>query len=555
MASRLVIWIRRLVQVACLLGFVFLFLQTEGRGNDDLGYPVRLVLDFSPLIVLATVLATWVVPVAYGAALVVLLVTLVGGRVFCGWLCPMGTIHHGLGVLARRFPGRIEGGWRRGKYLLLVFLLAAAGVSLQLVGVFDPLSFLIRSSAVAVNPVVNAVVETTFAVEAWLPRGAARDAVETAHRWVARHLLAFKPPRFDNALPIALLFIGVVALNFVEGRFWCRYVCPLGALLGLVGSRPLLRLRVDTEKCNGCGLCASVCPGRADPMATTTWRASECMMCGNCTAVCPRGASSFRVGSGDSVARPPLDLGRRRLVLTGVAGLVANPVLRITPLPHSGGPPSPLLIRPPGSCPEPEFLARCVKCGECLKVCLTNGLQPAGCEHGIEALWTPVLRPRLGYCEYRCTLCGQVCPTQAIKRLSLEEKVKTKIGLAMVDRSRCLPHAYATPCIVCEEVCPLPKKAIWVETMRERRFPCNNPMSTRRCASGAASARPSARSPISLPSGFRASARRGRPPISCCCSDGQTGGRLLTGRRGRCWRSLPAARICRDGGVADARNT
>jgi ferredoxin len=123
----------------------------------------------------------------------------------------------------------------------------------------------------------------------------------------------------------------------------------------------------------------------------------------------------------------------------------------------------PALIRPPGALPEREFLERCVRCGECMKVCLTHGLQPTLLEAGLEGLWTPRLVPRLGYCEYNCTLCGQVCPTQAIRRLPLEVKRRVRIGLAAIDTSRCLPYAFQTSCIVCEEHCPLPRKAIWFD--------------------------------------------------------------------------------------------
>jgi formate hydrogenlyase subunit 6/NADH:ubiquinone oxidoreductase subunit I len=100
-----------------------------------------------------------------------------------------------------------------------------------------------------------------------------------------------------------------------------------------------------------------------------------------------------------------------------------------------------------------------------MKVCTTNGLQPALFEAGLEGIWSPLLVPRLGYCEYRCTLCGQVCPTGAIRKLGMAEKEKVKIGLAMIDKGRCLPHAHATPCIVCEEVCPTSRKAVWFDTV------------------------------------------------------------------------------------------
>ncbi|MFN3396742.1 MAG: 4Fe-4S dicluster domain-containing protein [Thermodesulfovibrionales bacterium] len=159
-----------------------------------------------------------------------------------------------------------------------------------------------------------------------------------------------------------------------------------------------------------------------------------------------------------------LDLGRRRVFTSIASGIIALPFFRTNPLSkkeflnHR-------LIRPPGSIEEREFLKRCVKCGECMKVCITNGLQPTLLEAGLEGIWSPVLIPKIGYCEYRCTLCGQVCPTGAIKRLTLKEKERIKIGLAMIDKGRCLPYAHGRPCIVCEEVCPTPKKAIWFESV------------------------------------------------------------------------------------------
>jgi len=95
-----------------------------------------------------------------------------------------------------------------------------------------------------------------------------------------------------------------------------------------------------------------------------------------------------------------------------------------------------------------------------MKVCLTNGLQPVTLESGLEGLWTPQLVPEIGYCEYNCHLCGDVCPTQAIKKLSLEDKQKAKLGIAEIDKTMCIAWAENKECIVCEEHCPVPEKAI-----------------------------------------------------------------------------------------------
>jgi ferredoxin len=120
------------------------------------------------------------------------------------------------------------------------------------------------------------------------------------------------------------------------------------------------------------------------------------------------------------------------------------------------------LIRPPGAVEETEFLRRCTACGLCMKACVTGGLQPCWTEAGLEGLWTPRLVPQIGYCDFTCTRCGQVCPTGAIEPLSVEEKQQRKIGLAAFDVTRCIPYAYGRECMVCEEHCPIPGgKAIY----------------------------------------------------------------------------------------------
>jgi formate hydrogenlyase subunit 6/NADH:ubiquinone oxidoreductase subunit I len=157
-----------------------------------------------------------------------------------------------------------------------------------------------------------------------------------------------------------------------------------------------------------------------------------------------------------------LDLSRRSLITTSIAGIGGGFLFKVGGR-GQGKSFNPDLVRPPGAVGEDEFLARCVRCGECMKVCPTNAIQPTLFEAGLEGLWSPVLKMKLGYCEYECTLCTQVCPTDAIRELTVEEKKKIKIGLAFFDKNRCLPYASARSCIVCEEHCPTPKKAIWFE--------------------------------------------------------------------------------------------
>ncbi len=114
---------------------------------------------------------------------------------------------------------------------------------------------------------------------------------------------------------------------------------------------------------------------------------------------------------------------------------------------------------------NPDILSvtQCIRCSECIRTCPTNALQISAWESGLEGFGTPVLIPRMGYCDFSCNACGQVCPTGAIPPLDLEEKRLRVIGRAYIDENRCIPFADDTNCFVCEEMCPLPQKAITLQ--------------------------------------------------------------------------------------------
>ncbi len=458
--------VRQVVQATSLVVFLVLLVLTRYGGRDELAYPVRLFLDIDPLVMLGSLLSAHAVPAAFLASLAVLALTWVFGRAFCGWICPLGAMNQLAGRWVRRRADR-ERAVHRGspslriKYGVLIGLLVASAFGLQWVGLLDPISLSIRSLGLAIGPALELSARAGF--DALYDTGAepVRAVSEPVYGLARRTVLSFEQPTFRQAPLLGILFVAILLVNLVRPRWWCRTLCPLGALLGVVARYGLLRLEHGGE-CDHCQLCTMKCPGGADPDRTAEggWRPAECYVCGNCTSQCERGLA-FRLGRPRLLGAPRpvagVDAGRRTVIAGAAAGLVAAPLVEV---PLVRDLPDPALIRPPGSLPERDFLARCVRCGECMKVCLTNGLQPTALEAGLEGVWTPVLVPRIGYCEYSCTLCGQVCPTGAIEPLTVEAKQQVRIGTAFVDPARCLPIALGTECSVCEEHCPTATKAI-----------------------------------------------------------------------------------------------
>lgn len=438
----------RISQYLFLALFVVLFVQTDYRGSDTINAAVNSFFRADPLVLASHLLAvkqwTWLLL----PALLTVVATLLLGRFFCGWICPLGTL---LDLVTTRMAKTGPLRWLQGrlKYWLLLPLLISSLFNLNLAGLFDPIALLVRALGFFFYPLFGFAFRQGW-VELYGLLGEQRDLLAPAYSLLRDYLLPFRDAFYPLSALSAGLLLLIIWLERFETRNWCRNLCPLGTLLGVL-ARVAPFMRVPDRLCSDCRNCQAHCP---TAFQDTQLHKADCVLCMDCLEFCPHQRTRFVLSS--PATQQEVQWPQRRLLLGGLAIGVALPAVAR----FKRSDLQTRFLRPPGVHDETEFMAACVRCGECMKVCLKNALYPAVLEGGLAAVYTPQLIPRLGYCEYNCTLCGQVCPTGAIPNLPVEQKKREVIGKAVFDRNHCLPFARGIDCIVCEEHCPIADKAI-----------------------------------------------------------------------------------------------
>jgi polyferredoxin/ferredoxin len=408
-------WIlyRKVVQYGLLLLFLVLFASTAMSQLQPV--PINLFSRLNPLQAIAAMLGNRELITLYIPTLLIVVLTLLFGRVWCGWICPLGAILELFGRPGRHFKWQ---NLRKLKYVILFTILLMAGFGSLAFMYFEPITILIRGLTVPVRPGIEYL----------------QLADKEGFTW----------PGIGWWLVASPLVI-VLGLNLVERRFWCRYLCPLGALIGLGSKFSWIKRQVDQMSCVKCGECARICTmGAISEERDFTSDPAECIMCMDCAAPCPKVAISFP--KGDLYGwNYEFDPSRREALGTIGLGAVAVGLLSLDVGQVKAARAS--VLRPPGA-QGPEFLAKCIRCEQCITGCPTHVLQPGFLEAGWDSLWTPVFDPFSGYCDQECNLCGQICPSGAIPALELAEKNKAVIGTAFVHFATCVR------CMDCLENCP-----------------------------------------------------------------------------------------------------
>lgn len=449
---------RRIIQAFFFV--LFLLLLGISARPIVLPFPTQLFLASDPLIAIAAVVAGLPLITALLYSLVTVAVTFLFGRVFCGYACPMGTFLDLFSPFAKLLKIN-QKPFRKLKVLPLITLAVVLVMSLFRVNflmLFDPISLITRTTSVTIFPALDFIL--TKASVGLYRSDMLAGPVNNMMKNLSGVLVFGNPKMFSSTQWIILLFISVVSLNALGKRFWCRYLCPLGGLLGLIGRVPLYRRKVEADACAGCMDCAAVCEMDAVANDGTATDAANCILCLKCRDECPQEIISWGL-------KPELtsEMPSRRSAVLAIGGGIAAAYL--VPFKSLAARDKSTLVRPPGVSNEDDFLSKCIRCGECLKACPNNVLQPALFQYGLDAIWTPHLDFSQGVCDWSCNACGRVCPTGAIEHLTVKAKQKFVIGKAAINRSRCYPWITGHGCQICYNLCPLPEKAVFLKDTKQ----------------------------------------------------------------------------------------
>jgi ferredoxin len=382
--------------------------------------------------------------------ILLVLVSLAFGRVYCAVICPLGIFQDLIRFLARksgRKPSARPGGARRGypflwyAVLILTVLVLIPG-SLIMVNLFDPLSIfgrfctlLLVPAGVSINNLMVAVTET-FRPYLLLPSTA------RALSW----------PLFAVAYAWLIL---VTAMAFFHGRLYCNTLCPVGALFSLFSRRALVRFTISETRCNGCGRCERICRAGCITPLLGEIDGSRCVACFDCMDVCPEQAIQYRpvvslprTSNGSTL--PP----RRHFLALAAAGGLALLVRRPSAAIVRQTAALPLPVIPPGSKGIDHFSATCTACLACVEACPEQVIVPGISHFGLAGMVQPGLDFNRSRCAYTCNACTRVCPSGAIVPLALGAKQRTRIGRVVFEKNLCLVYTHKRDCGACAEVCP-----------------------------------------------------------------------------------------------------
>ena len=464
MKFKKLVLIRGFSQIIFFLGFGYILWTTTYPLTSPL--PSDLFFKTNPLLMIISSLSERIVLTGIIYSLILLLLSMIIGRYFCGWVCPLGSFMDFANWLNKKkfvAPDKTNRKVRKFKYLILLIIFCFAIFKVQISWLFDPIVIFGRFVSLNLIPAITLIIDNSFI--RLLKASNLSLRLFDLYRDLQQSILGVKISFFAHSWITLLDILLIILAAFYIPRLWCRTICPLGGLYALAAKcSPLKRV---VTKCIACGKCNTRCRMGAIKK-DFSYLKSECILCMDCVYDCPTQETFFHFNAlrlKPQAKTPEIKSGisRREFLIMTLTSSLSLLAIKKSSSQDFLDSRHPYIIRPPAALKEDTFLNRCIRCGNCMKVCPTNGLQPVIVACGARGVWSPQLIADIGYCEYNCTLCSQVCPTGAIKKIPLAKKQTLKLGIAKINRETCLPWAKNKECIGCEEHCPIPDKAIKIK--------------------------------------------------------------------------------------------
>lgn len=390
---------------------------------------------------------------AFSGFIIVLLLTILFGRVYCSSVCPLGTLQDFFNWISKKMGRK-----KKFKYLnplnvtrfalLLIPVVLFLFGSVSLINILDPYSNFGRIAAGMVKPVVVFINNLISYLLALLK-------VYSVYPY---EIKAFNVVPFIFAAGVLVL---VAYMSFRNGRLFCNTICPVGTLLGFISKFSLFKIRIDESNCKGCGVCEKACKSSCIETDGKSIDASRCVVCFDCMQVCPTEGIIMEFDSPKRKISPvnEIDSGKRKFLSSALIFFASSlPAAAQKQIQITKPSTIPVFrksaVSPPGSVSIERFNDYCTACNLCVSSCPTQVLQPSFLEYGLMGIFQPRLDNFAGFCNYECTVCGEVCPTGAIKPLSVGTKKLTQLGKAKFVKDNCVVFTQKTDCGACAEHCP-----------------------------------------------------------------------------------------------------
>jgi ferredoxin len=446
-------WLRPLriaLSIIFLAGFLLIFSDIKAK------LPSGIYTFFTSSQFLPSILRLIVAHSAYGAAfLLIILITLLLGRVYCSVLCPLGIMQDGIAFLYRKLPVKK----RRRKFkkpvnylrypILILFILSMFFFGLLSVSWLDPYS---NFGRIAANLYQPAYIFLNNSVSKLL-------VLLGYYQLQPLPMKLFTPVTFTASSAIFLLILSMV---IYRDRLYCNTICPVGTILGLLSRVSFFKIGIDKLSCTHCSKCQQACKANCINIKEMKVDMSRCVECFNCIDSCNDSAMGYMLTkrkkneSAKNTDNSKRDFLKAGLLFVGAAPLLADSTENVNVLGkqdrpdfNTRGP-----ISPPGSRGILELKEHCTGCQLCISACPSKVLQPAFLEYGFTGMMFPKMDNNVGFCNYECTKCGEVCPTGAIHSLTKEEKVTVQIGKVQFWQHLCIVETRGTACGSCSEHCP-----------------------------------------------------------------------------------------------------